>query len=375
MKIEDASLDANKTEMQEYNSLLKHSRRVYETAESGQTTLQIYNPKPFGEKRTYKQQWAEYNMAKTNEDILFKKMLQEILFLSIEEDSYPKVGRKGYSIKEKLFAMCVKIYYRSDLRKCQSILKELKNLHYINRVPCFKSIDNFFNDARLSKILDDLILISALPMAELEKTGAIDSTGFSVSRFDRWVDYKWGKHEGKERVWRKAHAVCGCKSNIFLSVAVTEKNTGDISMVEEVIGTRTRYFKMDNFTADKAYSSRRVLKFLNGLGMNPFIPFKKNVTGKSMGCMVWSQMFYFFKHYNDEFLRKYHARSNIESSFHMVKNRFGDHLLTKNMAGNVNEIKVKFLCHNLCCLIVEAFESGISLDFDNCVKTVGLCKI
>jgi hypothetical protein len=58
----------------------------------------------------------------------------------------------------------------------------------------------------------------------------------------------------------------------------------------------------------------------------------------------------------------------------MVKNRFGDHLLTKNLTANVNEIKVKFLCHNLCCLIVEAFESGISLDFEDCVKTVGVCK-
>ncbi len=370
------------TELKEYNDLLKQSMKLYRDSSknpNNQRLLKEYILNPLNEqephiKKVYQQNHPQYNLAKTNEDILFKKLLKELLFHSIEEDNYPKTGRKGYSTKEKLFAMCIKVYYRSDLRKCQSILKELKNLGYIHRVPCFKSIDNFFNDNRLSKIFDDLILISSLPVALMESTGAIDGTGFSVNNFDRWVDHKWGNEKNKQRIWRKAHAICGCKSNMFISVVVTDKRVADVSTVEEAIGNKTKYFKMDTFVADKAYSCRRVLKFLHNLGLMPVIPFKKGTRGHSGGVRIWHQMFQFHKYYNKEFMEKYHARSNIECCFHMVKNRFGGNLLTKKFTANENEIKIKFLCHNLCCLIVELFESDIFIDFEECVKTVGLCK-
>ena len=88
--------------------------------------------KPQKHKPTYPQDWSAYNEAKTNEDIFFKKLIQELLFLILEEEEHKGVGRKPFSNKEKIFALCIKTYYKSDLRKCQSILKELKNLHYLD---------------------------------------------------------------------------------------------------------------------------------------------------------------------------------------------------------------------------------------------------
>lgn len=326
------------------------------------------------EKKTYPQDWEAYDKAKTNEDQLFKKLLEELLILTIEEPIKIGAGRKGFTVKEKLFCMCIKIFYRSDLRKTTSILKELQRLNYINKAPSFKSIDNFFNDKSLSEILDNLILISALPLANLEETGAIDSTGFSVSRFDQWNKYKWGKHEGKRRVWRKAHACIGCKTNIALSVEITESHASDVSMVEEVIKTKTAYFNMKNFVADKAYLSRKVIQFLNTLNLIPYIPFKSNSMKRPNGQgYLWSRMFKEFTNHNYEFMKIYHQRSNIETCFHMIKTNYGDYLLTKKYDANVNEIKTKFLCHNICCLIQEAFESNISIDFSNCVEIINEC--
>lgn len=319
-------------------------------------------PKP-----TYSQNWPAYDAAKTNENIFFKKLLQELLILAVEEKP-PVVGRKPFDTKDKIFAMCMKSYYKADLRKCQSILKELKTLHYIEKVPCFKSIDNFFNEKELSPLLDDLILITALPLASLEETGAIDATGFSTSRFDRWFDYKWGKMTGKERVWRKAHACVGCKTNIFLSVEVTEKNVADVTMFEKVVGNKPKLFEMSSFVADKAYLARRVLEFVHNLNVVPFIPFKSNTRSLSRGVGIWHKMFYEFKDRNEEFMRKYHQRSNVETCFHMLKQRFGDSLKTKSFEANVNEIKIKVLCHNLTVLIQEVYESEIKIDFEACVK-------
>lgn len=320
------------------------------------------------QRKTYSQDWASYDLAKTNEEGLFKALIEELLSNCVEVPEHKKAGRRGYSVREKLLFMCLKVYYKSDLRKTVSILKELKKVDYIPRVPSFKSIDNFFNDKSLSLILDDLILISALPLANVEEVGAIDATGFSISKFQRWFDFKWGKLEGKERIWRKAHVCIGCKTNVFLSVKVTESNVADAKMTEEVIGMKTKYFDMKDFVADKAYLCRRIIKFLDNLGLEIYIPFKSNSVGKPKGCRLWRVMFEKFHNENEDYMKKYHRRSNIETAFFMVKQNFGDNILTKNLEANINEIKVKFLCQNISTLIQEAYERDIEIDFESCVK-------
>ena len=62
----------------------------------------------------------------------------------------------------------------------------------------------------------------------------------------------------------------------------------------------------------------------------------------------------------DEWKGHYHKRSNVETTFSMVKGKFGDSLRSKSDTGQVNEILLKFLCHNICVLIQEMHELGIT---------------
>ena len=331
----------------------KHEDKIFNN-EKWKKLLQSYVPANI----PYKQNWPEYDLAKTNEVIFVKRCLQELLTIYLSETNIPKLGRKGYSTKDKIFCMCIKAYYRCDLRKTTSVLKELKALNFIEKVPCYKSIDNFFNDKELNKILDDLILISALPMASIEETGAIDATGLSMSRFDRWVEHKHGTDiKDKKKHFRKLHAIVGTKSNAFISAELTDQYVSDVAMFESVIGDKMKYFKMGSFVADKAYSSRKVMSFLSNIGLNPYIPFRRGSTGVEKGYPIWSKMFDRFFNNHQEYMEIYHSRSNVESSFHMLKQRFGDNLMTKSFTANTNEIKVKILCHNICCLLLESVES------------------
>lgn len=353
-------------EFDKYRQIYKDATFIRDKEKSKQKNLIEFIQKG---KLTYGQDWISYNKAKTNEATLFKGLLQELLYLAINNKS-----NRGYSIKDKIFSMCIKIYYKRDLRTSESILKELKKLHYIEKVPCFKSIDNFFNDESLNRILDDLIFISSLPLAGLEVTGAIDSTGFSARRFENWNKYKWGKLKGRERIWRKAHVMVGCRSNIILSVKVTKSNIGDSIMFEEVVGNKPKFFAMKNVVADMAYNSRRIIDFICNMGLDPYIPFKKNATGRAKGSFYWMRLFKKFKENNNEYMRKYHTRSNIETSFHVIKTRLGNHLMTKNFNANSNEIKIKCLCTNLSILVHEMFESNICIDFEDCVNKVSMCN-
>jgi hypothetical protein len=153
---------------------------------------------PNAPKITYPQDAVATNMAKTNEEMMIENMIWELLMIAVEEpERKHTAGRIGFSLREKLFFMFVMAYNKCDSRKTISKLKKFCKYKQISRYPSFKSIFNFYADKKLSKILDDLILISALPLTHIEDTGAIDSTGFSTSRFDNWNKYKWTSEEGK----------------------------------------------------------------------------------------------------------------------------------------------------------------------------------
>jgi transposase len=55
----------------------------------------------------------------------------------------------------------------------------------------------------------------------------------------------------------------------------------------------------------------------------------------------------------------YHKRSNVESTFSMMKRKFGDSLRGKTDVAMINETLCKILCHNLVVLIHETHDLGI----------------
>src|SRR5260370_34774660 len=76
---------------------------------------------------------------------------------------------------------------------------------------------------------------------------------------------------------------------------------------------------------------------------------------KPTGSGAWTKMFGYFVYRREEFMAHYHQRSNIESTFSMVKRKFGDSLRTKTDVAMVNEVLCKVLAHNLVVLIHEMY--------------------
>ena len=71
-------------------------------------------------------------------------------------------------------------------------------------------------------------------------------------------------------------------------------------------------------------------------------------------------MFGYFMLHRDEFLSRYHKRSNVESAFSMIKRKFGDSVRSKGDLAMRNEVVAKMVCHNLCCLIQAMYEMGVN---------------
>src|SRR5262249_20722049 len=96
-------------------------------------------------------------------------------------------------------------------------------------------------------------------------------------------------------------------------------------------------------------------------GASPMIPFKKNAVATRGG--LWAKMFHYFQIQREEFLARYHQRSNVESTFSMIKRKFGDSVRSKTDVAMKNEVLAKLVCHNICCVNQEAHELGIDPGF------------
>ncbi len=244
-----------------------------------------------------------------------------------------------------------------------SDIKIAKEMGLVENVPCYSSLSNFMNRKEIKEILEELITISSLPLREIEKDFAVDSSGFSTSRFGRWFDYKWGK-ERKTKIWIKAHLCSGTKTNIITAVKVTEGQENDCPQLSELVRKTAENFNLQEVSGDKAYNSRENIKVIDSVGATPYIPFKKNVTGKRGTLGVWGKMYHYFMYKHEEFLEHYHKRSNSETIFHMIKTKFGSDIKSKKQTAQFNEMLIKVLAHNVCVVIQEINELGVRAEFN-----------
>jgi transposase len=116
---------------------------------------------------------------------------------------------------------------------------------------------------------------------------------------------------------------------------------------------------MRGVSADKAYGSARNYDAIDRYGATPLVACKSNSVGGSGG--LWEKMFLRFQLRREDFLARYHKRSNVESTFSMIKAKFRDHVRSKTPVAMVNEVLCKLICHNICVLIQETHELGIDV--------------
>lgn len=261
-----------------------------------------------GVKVTYAQEWKAYDKSQTNEKLMFMKLLRD-LCNTIEQPNY-KFGRPTLPLSDMIFNSAMKVYTTFSLRRFMSDIKIAKEMKLIDKVPCYASIGHFLQKKDLTKLLKKLIVLSSTALSSIEKDFTIDSSGFSTCRFARYYNFKYGK-ETKYRIWIKAHLMSGVKTNIISSVEITEGNSNDSPHLASLVQETAKNFDIGDCSCDRAYSSRENLRLIRNVGAVPFIPFKKNATGKNRGCSIWNKMYYYFMFKHEEFLEHYHKRSNV----------------------------------------------------------------
>ena len=214
----------------------------------------------------------------------------------------------------------------------------------------------------LTPYLRQLIAQSAAPLKSVETDFAVDSSGFSTSTYVRWFDVKYGNDEDWHD-WVKMHLMCGVKTHVVTSVEISRATKHDSPFYKPLLQSTTKGgFKMQEVSADKGYISQKNVQATVDVGAVPYIPFKSN-TQPDRGSDLWSKMFHYYNYKREEFLAHYHKRSNVETTFQMIKAKFGERLRSKNETAQINEALTKVLAHNLCVVIQSMYELNVTPEF------------
>jgi len=306
-------------------------------------------------KVTYPQDWKAYNTAQTSEIRLFDALLKDLV-ANIQEP-VQSMGRPRLSTKETLFCSIQKVYSQLSSRRAHSLYETAKSREQISKAPNYNSINLFLNREDITPILQSLLTLSAIPLRSVETVFAPDSSGFRTSQFGQYAVEKYGLM--KKHKWVKAHILVGTKTNIIASARVTEGEANDCpEFVPMVSEAKQNGFDIREITADMGYSSRENYNLAQQIGATAYIPFKSNAIEKARGSYTWTKMYHYFQLNREEFMQHYHARSNVESAFNMVKMKFGDKLKSKNFIAQKNELLCKLIAHNIVVLIHEMHELG-----------------
>ena len=315
--------------------------------------------------------WTAYNKAKTQEKYLFYLLLDELC--SVIQEPIHESGRRPIPLRDLLFCACLKIYSNYSARKISSDMKHAQEAKFISKVPHFNSLLTFMNNKFTEDLLMRLITISAMPLKQLETDFAHDSTGFGCYQYARWMKVRFSQIvEKPEQLFRhyvKLHASIGTRTNVITAAEITQGNIGDAPKFSDCATVTANNFNVERYSADKAYLSRKNMQIAQALDFLPFIPFKENSRKQKPSDGLWNYMYNYCKTKPKEFNEFYHRRSNVETTFSMIKQRLGEFLKCKNLQGQKNEVLLKCLCHNICCLIQEIHESKIEIDFNLCAET------
>jgi transposase len=310
-------------------------------------------------RKTYKQDWPNYNLAQTTEKAWLMPLLAD-LCRSIPEPERKNQRGRPIPLADGLFAAVFKVYSGFSARRFACDLDEARERGHIGgRAPHFNSVLSVLDSEAVTPILTDLIGRSAAPLRAVETEFAVDSSGFSGCRFVRWFDEKYGEQR-KEVSWVKAHICCGTRTNIIAAAEVLHKDTADSPRLPGLVKATAENFQIEELTADKAYASRKNFSAVDGVGGAFYPAFKENTTGAAGG--LFGKAFHYFCLNREEYLTHYHRRSLVESTFSMVKRKFGDSVKAKTETAMRNEVLAKLVCHNVCCLVSAIYELGIDPD-------------
>src|SRR5207302_10950895 len=143
-------------------------------------------------------------------------------------------GPARVPFSDRLFAVCLKVWSTLSSRRFNCDLEEAHRRGHLSRSLHPNKVNCYMEEAALVPYLKAMIVRSALPLRAVETEFAVDSSGFSTSRFIRCYDCKHGV-ERREHDCVKVHLACGVKTQVVTAVAIYNRDAADCPILPELL--------------------------------------------------------------------------------------------------------------------------------------------
>jgi len=316
-------------------------------------------------KKRYPRDEALYNAIQENEWFFFFKTLPELAHAVAGNSSlWLNIGRPTKNLSEML--TCLAIWQRFpnlSVRSAKGFLEFLKWQGVIKiEVPCFKTLSNYQANERIRYYLGRLIEVSSKPLRVIETCFATDMNGVRTNNFTSWFSIRTGKRIRK-RDHLASHITTGVKSNIVTAVNINIKKGKDNEILREHVEKTAHNFKVEEWSGDGAYQCRENCTAIAEVGAKPYFNLQKNVRSLAKGHPMWKWMVYEKKNHSRRYKKKYHKRSNVESTNHSKKARLGSCVKSKLDIAKEQEEYIKWVDYNLLVLNRASYEWDVEPNF------------
>lgn len=325
--------------------------------------------------------WHTYNLAQTKEALLFEQLLWDLL-QAVPEPPYKGNGRPPLAVRDVLFSAITKSYSGLSSRPHQGLVEQAHLDGLLDSIPHFNAVSKLLRLQETKEVLHALVALSALPLGDLEQDFAVDSTGFATGTYGTYRETRYGRigENVRKRKWIKLHAITGVRTNIITAADAMGAHSSDSPQFPRLVAETAATFQIREVSADKAYSGKANHWAVKEAGGKALIPFKDgksrpgtgpssssnhNVKGLAGSGRLWKKAYHYFCLHEDEFYARYHKRSNVESTFGAIKQRFGERLKSKDFTAQCNEVLCKVVAWNICVLVRVMHEHGIPADFSS----------
>ncbi len=217
----------------------------------------------FTEKKTYPQNWPAYNLAQTTEKHRFQVLLHDLCRGLTEFPRKNGRGRKPVPAANAVFGAAFKVFTMISTRRFSCDLQDAHAKGHVSRPIHYNSICAYLENPELTPRLHSLIRQSSLPLNAVEKVFAVDSTGFSSSRFVRWYDEKYGvTRPGHD--WVKAHVMCGVNTHAVTAVVIENRDAADAPQFKHLLDDTARTSRLWRCPATRRISRKKTSRQSSG---------------------------------------------------------------------------------------------------------------
>ncbi|MFB6284231.1 MAG: IS5 family transposase [Halobacteria archaeon] len=240
-------------------------------------------------------------------------------------------GVNGYSDWLILSLHGLKQYLDHTYRKLMDVLKEMSRItRYLGvkpeNLPHYSTVCNSIQ--QINTIECRKMLKFSTNFQENGDIQAIDASGFDRSRFSN----KYRKRTGYKFKAIKTSLLVDCKTNQILDLSISTKQPHDTKAADTLL--KKNLDKINILTADKGYDSGKLRKNLRSNNIRPVIKHREFTSlDKAHNARIDDDV--------------YHQRSNVESVFSSLKQRYNDRLLSKKWYNQYKEIVLKCVVKNI----------------------------